>query len=70
MLIGKPGPAKSAICRVQADRIEVRGRDLTSDLMGRLSFTEYFYLLMTGRGAERASASSSTFSLSPSPSTA
>ena len=30
------------------DRIEVRGRDLTGDLMGRLSFTEYFHLLLTG----------------------
>jgi citrate synthase len=27
----------------------VRGRDLTGDLMGRLSFTEYFHLLLTGR---------------------
>jgi citrate synthase len=27
----------------------VRGRDLTSDVMGRLSFTEYFHLLLTGR---------------------
>jgi citrate synthase len=26
----------------------VRGRDLTGDLMGRLSFTEYFHLLLTG----------------------
>jgi citrate synthase len=26
----------------------VRGRDLTADLMGRLSFTEYFHLLLTG----------------------
>lgn len=49
MLIGKPGPAKSAICRAEPDRIVVRGRDLTGDLMGRLTFTEYFYLLMTGR---------------------
>jgi citrate synthase len=49
MLIGKPGPAKTHICRAQADRIEVRGHDLASDLMGRLSFTEYFHLLMTGR---------------------
>jgi citrate synthase len=49
MLIGKPGPAKTHICRAHADRIEVRGHDLTSDLMGRLSFTDYFYLLMTGR---------------------
>lgn len=33
------------------DRVEVRGRDLTSELMGELSFTEYFYLLLTGREA-------------------
>jgi len=26
----------------------VRGRDLAGDLMGRLSFTEYFHLLLTG----------------------
>jgi citrate synthase len=26
----------------------VRGRDLASDLMGRLSFSEYFYFLLTG----------------------
>jgi citrate synthase len=31
------------------DRVEVRGRDLTGDLMGKLSFTEYFHLLLTGR---------------------
>ena len=29
----------------------MRGRDLTGDLMGRLSFTEYFHLLLTGREA-------------------
>ena len=28
--------------------MEVRGRDLTGELMGRLSFTEYFHLLLTG----------------------
>ena len=27
----------------------MRGRDLTGDLMGRLTFTEYFHLLLTGR---------------------
>jgi citrate synthase len=27
----------------------VRGRDLTGDLMGRLTFTEYFHLLLTGQ---------------------
>ena len=30
------------------NRVEVRGRDLTGDLMGRLTFTEYFHLLLTG----------------------
>lgn len=49
MLIGKAGPAKSAIAHAEADRIEVRGRDLCRDLMGRISFTEYFYFLVTGR---------------------
>ena len=49
MLIGKPGPAKTAIATAAADRIEIRGRDLAGDLMGRLSFTEFFYFLMTGR---------------------
>src|SRR3712207_3693134 len=32
------------------DRVEVRGRDLTGELMGQLTFTEYFFLLLTGRG--------------------
>jgi citrate synthase len=29
--------------------VEVRGHDLTAELMGRLSFTEYFHLLLTAR---------------------
>jgi citrate synthase len=37
------------ISRAFPDRVEVRGHDLTGDLMGRLSFTEYFHLLLTGR---------------------
>jgi citrate synthase len=40
--------AVSSMSRAYADRVEVRGRDLTGDLMGRLSFTEYFHLLLTG----------------------
>jgi citrate synthase len=39
----------SHISAVYPDRVEVRGRDLTGDLMGRLTFTEYFHLLLTGR---------------------
>jgi len=41
-------PPVSRIAQAYPDRVEVRGRDLTSDLMGRLSFTEYFHLLLTG----------------------
>jgi citrate synthase len=40
---------KTRISRAYPDRVEVRGRDLTGDLMGRLTFTEYFHLLLTGR---------------------
>ena len=43
------GAPVSSIAHAFADRVEVRGRDLTGDLMGRLSFTEYFHLLLTGR---------------------
>jgi citrate synthase len=39
----------SRIGQAYPDRVEVRGRDLSGDLMGRLSFTEYFHLLLTGR---------------------
>jgi citrate synthase len=48
MQIGKPGIPVSHISQAQPDSVEVRGRDLTGDLMGRLSFTEYFHLLLTG----------------------
>jgi citrate synthase len=49
MQIGKAGKPVTHISQAYPDRIEVRGRDLTGDLMGRLSFTEYFHLLLTGR---------------------
>ena len=41
--------AVSHISQAYPDRIEVRGRDLTAELMGSMSFTEYFHLLLTGR---------------------
>src|SRR5258707_11776208 len=49
MQIGKAGPSLTYISQAYPDRVEVRGRDLAGDLMGRLSFTEYFHLLLTGR---------------------
>jgi citrate synthase len=36
------------IAQAYPDRVEVRGRDLAGDLMGTVSFTEYFHLLLTG----------------------
>jgi citrate synthase len=47
--VGEPRPqAVTAISQAYPDRVEVRGRDLTGDLMGRVGFTEYFHLLLTG----------------------
>ncbi len=51
MQIGKPGPPVSHISQAYPDRVEVRGRDLSGDLMGRVTFTDYFHLLLTGREA-------------------
>src|SRR5215207_220002 len=47
-MIGKSGTPTSRISQAHADRVEVRGRDLTGDVMGRLGFTAYFHLLLTG----------------------
>jgi citrate synthase len=49
MQTGKGGIPVSHIAQAHPDRVEVRGRDLSADLMGSLSFTEYFHLLITGR---------------------
>ena len=48
MPIGGAKPAVSSISQAYPDRVQVRGRDLCGDLMGRLGFTEYFHLLLTG----------------------
>jgi citrate synthase len=44
-----PGQPKTHISQAYPDGVEVRGRDLAADLMGSLTFTEYFHLLLTGR---------------------
>jgi citrate synthase len=46
--IGGAGDPVSGISQAFPDRVEVRGRDLCGELMGRVSFTEYFHLLVTG----------------------
>ena len=38
----------TAISQAYPDRVEVRGLDLAGNLMGRVGFTEYFHLLLTG----------------------
>jgi citrate synthase len=42
---------RTSIGRSDADRITVAGRDLPSEIMGRLTLTELAYLLITGREA-------------------
>jgi len=49
MLIGKPGEARTAIAVATSESVTVRGRDLAHDLMGRVSFTDFFFLAATGR---------------------
>jgi citrate synthase len=49
MQIGRTERPLTHISQAYPDRVEVRGRDLAGDLMGRISFTEYFHLLLTGR---------------------
>lgn len=41
--------AATQISRAYPDRVEVRGRDLTTELMGHVSFTDYVHLLLIGR---------------------
>ncbi|HTT01703.1 MAG TPA: citryl-CoA lyase [Steroidobacteraceae bacterium] len=40
---------RTALCGATADYIEVRGRDLVSELIGKLSFTEMFLFHLTGK---------------------
>jgi citrate synthase len=51
MQSGEAKTPVSAICQAYPDRVEVRGRDLSGELMGNVSFTAYFHLLLTGRDA-------------------
>jgi citrate synthase len=48
MSSGRDASPVSHISQAYPDRVEVRGRDLCGELMGDLSFTEYFHLLLTG----------------------
>jgi citrate synthase len=49
MMIGKKGEAKSSISTADAASITVRGKDLCRDLIGTMSFSEFFFFHLTGR---------------------
>lgn len=48
MRIGKTDQPFSAICTSDAESIRVRGLDLCGQIIGRMDFTSYFWLLVTG----------------------
>jgi citrate synthase len=54
MKIGKETVPKTAISTSNAETIIVRGKDLSLDLIGKVSFTDYFHLLVTGKPATPA----------------
>ena len=49
MKIGKSTVPRTAICTSDEHTIVVRGEDLCNDLIGHVSFADYFFLLLTGR---------------------
>lgn len=49
MKIGKATVPRTAICTSDAHTIVVRGKDLSRDLIGQVSFVDHFFLLLVGR---------------------
>ena len=49
MKIGSQAARRSAISASNAESIVVRGHDLCADLIGKVSFTDHAWLLVTGR---------------------
>lgn len=49
--IGRESIPRTAISTSDESSITVRGADLCGDLIGKISFTDYFHLLVTGRRA-------------------
>ncbi|MBD9667828.1 citrate synthase [Variovorax paradoxus] len=54
MKIGKSTVPRTAICTSDEHTIVVRGQDLCQELIGHLSFSDYFFLLLTGRRPDAA----------------
>lgn len=53
MRIGKQDQAYTAIATSDADSITVRGHDLCDELIGKIDFTDYFWLLVLGQKPTR-----------------
>ena len=49
MKIGKTTVPRTSICTSDEHTIVVRGRDLANELIGKVSFIEHFFLLLTGK---------------------
>jgi citrate synthase len=56
MKIGKQTQPRTGISTSDEKSITVRGHDLCRDLVGKMSFTAYFYLLLTGSAPSPAQA--------------
>ncbi len=54
MRIGKQDQAFTAIATSDADTITVRGHDLCHDLIGKIGFSDYFWLLVIGKTPSEA----------------
>src|SRR5437763_7206456 len=48
MKIGKATIPRTSICTSDEHTIVIRGRDLSKELIGKVSFIEHFFLLLTG----------------------
>ena len=49
MKIGKATVPRTAICTSDEHTIVVRGKDLSKELIGKISFVDHFFLLLVGR---------------------
>jgi citrate synthase len=49
MKIGKATVPRTAICTSDEHTIVIRGRDLSKELIGKVSFVDHFFLLLTGQ---------------------
>ncbi|HSI52685.1 MAG TPA: citryl-CoA lyase, partial [Ramlibacter sp.] len=54
--IGKATVPRTAISTSDEHSITVRGEDLCNDLIGKIDFTDYFMLLVTGQRPSRGDA--------------